>query len=85
MEHVQLLNKTKLWGKFILAPISQLANFGEHIEQVVLQHESSCVLVVNFFSQIVLLLVMAYHFPSSSDPHVDLESPSARWKLHFDG
>jgi hypothetical protein len=72
LEQVQLLNTTKSWGKFILAPISQLASFGEHIEQMVLQHESSCVLVVNYFSQIVLLLVMACHFPFSSNPHVDL-------------
>jgi len=30
---------TSSWGKIILAPISQLASFGEHIEQMVLQHE----------------------------------------------
>jgi hypothetical protein len=85
LEQVQLLHTTKLWGKLILVPISQLASFGEHIEQMVLQHESPCVLVVNFFSQIVLLLVMACHFPSSSNPHVDLESPNTKRKLHFDG
>jgi hypothetical protein len=72
LEQVQLLNTTKLWGKFILTPISQLASFGEHIEQMVPQHESSCVLVLKFFSQ-TILLVMACHFPSSSNPHVDLD------------
>jgi hypothetical protein len=63
----------ELWSKFILTPISQLASFGEHIEQMVPQHESSCVLVVYFFSQTILLLVMACHFPSSSNPRVDLD------------
>jgi hypothetical protein len=62
---VKLLIKTKLQGKFLLSPTSQLVGFEEHIEQMVLQPRSSTNLNVDFC---VHLMIMAYtlHVPIPS-------------------
>jgi len=62
---VKLLIKTKLQGKFLLSPTSQLVGFEEHIEQMVLQPRSSTNLNVDFC---VHLMIVAYtlHVPIPS-------------------
>jgi hypothetical protein len=62
---VKLLIKTKLQGKFLLSPTSQLVGFQGHIEQMVLQPRSSINLDVDFC---VHLMIVAYtlHVPIPS-------------------
>jgi hypothetical protein len=62
---VKLLIKTKLQGKFLLSPTSQLVGFEEHIEQMVFQPRSSANLDVDFC---VHLMIVAYtlHVPIPS-------------------
>jgi hypothetical protein len=71
---VKLLIKTKLQGKFLLFPTSQLVGFEEHIEQMVLQPRSFTNSASDFCVH-PMIVASSLHIPlpSSSNLHVDVE------------
>ncbi len=83
-----VFNKVKLWSIFKLTSTFQFISFEEHINQQILQFESSFVPTIDFFASNyanfvalylnVLLPILAYFFPSSSNFHIDMEPINAK-------